>query len=146
METPAGAQTRPRLPLGRFHLRTLFVLVAMVCLGLGAVSRQLGIVRHRQAALIQLEVTYDASAAFDDRTWDAVSSRGFELVRAADSAARVGRVRALLGDRHVNEVLLRKPVPPDALGLLEAFPEAAFYDKPPPGARNVPQLQGEVTR
>jgi hypothetical protein len=120
--SPPTARTwRPR-----FRLRTLLAVVAVACLALAAYSRQRWIVHHRDAALVELETRHGASVAFDERCWHPNELANHELIRAGDPAATLSRIRIFLGDRRVNEIMLRRRSPV-AAGLLDAFPEAAVY-------------------
>ncbi|MEX2113799.1 MAG: hypothetical protein WD845_11475 [Pirellulales bacterium] len=132
------------LPSPRFRLRTLLVLVAGLGVAAALASRPVWIVRQRNAALAELEGTYWASAAFDTRTWGQVARGRLIVVRPGDPAARIGALRRWLGDRHVNEVLLPRQMPPADSELLAAFPEATFYGRPGPTGSHVAKQAVEI--
>ncbi len=132
-------------PSPRFGLRSLFVLVAVVGVAIAFASRPLWIVRQRNAALAELERTYWASAAFESRTWDDVARGRLVVVRPGDPSARMGAFRRWLGDRHVNEVLLPRRMPPADSELFDAFPETTFYGRPNRAAGRIAQQAAEGT-
>lgn len=123
-----GSLLNPRLiSRPRFGLAWLLALVAVLGLAVALATRPLWLARHRDAALAELEATYWASAALDDRTWDDFARRGFVVVRSGDPHAAPGVYRRWLGDHAVNEILLREGMLPSDSEYFSLFPEATFY-------------------
>jgi hypothetical protein len=106
----------------RFSLRTVFVLVTVVALGLGW---QLSIVRARRIALLELR----ENPAIDVYT-DAQIELPFE---SSPDAITISKLRILLGDEPVE--IIRHPAghPESEIARLKAiFPEAALVERDPP--------------
>jgi len=106
----------PRRRWFGYSLRTLFVVVAVVCVLLGW---QTHVVQHRQAMLMQI-VTSGGYVGGPGNGFDA-----YTLARRLPiSPDGVGMLRRLMGDRRVRCIDFQRDLTAQDLRAIAAFPEA----------------------
>lgn len=111
-----------------FSLRTMFILVTLLCCWLGWESN---IVRQRQSLVKELRTRphFQVTTA---QEWGKYSAPGSHTPKVAS----VSLVRRLLGDEAIQEIGYRtysQPPPGDELArLARVFPEASVYEIPVP--------------
>lgn len=112
---------KPRPRLLRFSLRTLFIIVTLLCCWLGW---EISVVRHRQAVRkdyqVRFLVTFTTAADYASR---------FPLGTPTPKLATVSFLRRLLGDQPIQEITIahfQSPDDPEMKRLARVFPEAQF--------------------
>ena len=109
---------KPRRRWFRFSLRTLFVVVTLLCLWLGS---QVKAVRERQAVRREFEA---AGVKFFETGW--VSMGSLRSPRPYGQYQDPPFSRRLLGDRGVRGIFFDRVATPADVEALSCFPEAAI--------------------
>ena len=115
--------------LFRFSLRTLFLLLTVLCIWLG---REVRLVRQRQLAIEEMkshrdgwvQVLTDRSGRFDQRSENFLWCAGIDPVKST-----IPQRRRALGDVAVGSITYSKDTSPDDIQRWKPlFPEATWYD------------------
>ena len=112
---------KPRPRWFRFSLRTLFIVVTLLCCWLGW---EISVVRHRQAVRKDYQTRFGLSFT----TAGDYASR-FPPGTPVPKLAKVSYVRRLLGDQPIQEITIahfQSPADAEMKGLASVFPEAQF--------------------